>query len=401
MSIEHLDELTFIAGNEQVFLSPPKEPFSPLVIEFLDELSKRILNSSSAKAFSDLITVAFYCRKGNIKKIQEQHGRSVGSMGRGLALHIAPSNVPMNFAYSLIFGLVSGNCNLVRLPSENYKQVSLFCEIYNEIIKLDKYQKISASNSIVTFSRDSLFLRNNASCFDLRVIWGGDKTVQSMRQYAWTASSKEIAFFDRYSLAIFDVDTILNMNGEQMSHLCGQFYNDTFLIDQNACSSPSLVYWYGKPDKAIKARFRFWSMLAEIVDSRYHLSMVGYIDKQVALLKKLEIYEIEWSIEKFGNSIITAWQENIHSFNDKLKIPLGFFAECSGTSLAPIIENANRKYQTLTQIGVNAKEIQETIIKSGAKGIDRIVPVGQALAMSTFWDGMDLIKEMTRIISIS
>ena len=28
-----------------------------------------------------------------------------------------------------------------------------------------------------------------------------------------------------------------------------KFYNDTYLVDQNACSSPHLILWLGKQDK--------------------------------------------------------------------------------------------------------------------------------------------------------
>ena len=42
-------------------------------------------------------------------------------IGCGLALYISPSNVPMNFAYSLVFGLLSGNNNPIR-PSKKHIQ---------------------------------------------------------------------------------------------------------------------------------------------------------------------------------------------------------------------------------------------------------------------------------------
>ena len=50
-------------------------------------------------------------------------------MGRGTVLHITPSNVPTNFAYSMVFGLLSGNNNIIRLPSKNFLQVKILCEI--------------------------------------------------------------------------------------------------------------------------------------------------------------------------------------------------------------------------------------------------------------------------------
>ena len=56
-------------------------------------------------------------------------------IGRGLAYHIAPSNIPINFAYSLVFGLLSGNTNIVRLSSKNFIQIKLLCDLFFKILK--------------------------------------------------------------------------------------------------------------------------------------------------------------------------------------------------------------------------------------------------------------------------
>ena len=45
--------------------------------------------------------------------------------------------------------------------------------------------------------------------------------------------------------------SVLNLNelskkNEEIIKICNGFYNDTFLVDQNACSSPHLIYWVGK-----------------------------------------------------------------------------------------------------------------------------------------------------------
>jgi len=39
-------------------------------------------------------------------------------------------------------------------------------------------------------------------------------------------------------------------------------------------------------------------------------------------------------------------------------------------------------------------------IKNRLDGIDRIVPIGQALDINFFWDGYDINKILTRIIDI-
>ena len=55
------------------------------------------------------------------------------SVGWGTLLHITPSNIPINFAYSFVMGLLSGNSNIVRLPSRLYPQIDLLLKLLTNL----------------------------------------------------------------------------------------------------------------------------------------------------------------------------------------------------------------------------------------------------------------------------
>ena len=55
-------------------------------------------------------------------------------LGRGIVFHIAPSNVPVNFAFSLAAGLLAGNKNIVRIPSKDFPQVRIICTEINNLL---------------------------------------------------------------------------------------------------------------------------------------------------------------------------------------------------------------------------------------------------------------------------
>ena len=59
----------------------------------------------------------------------------------------------------------------------------------------------------------------------------------------------------------------------------------------------------------------------------------------------------------------------------------------------------NNKFQTLTYFGIK-KDKLEAFAKSNLLGIDRIVPIGQALEISLVWDGYDINKTLTRVVDI-
>jgi len=60
----------------------------------------------------------------------------------------------------------------------------------------------------------------------------------------------------------------------------------------------------------------------------------------------------------------------------------------------------NSKYQTITYFGLNPEKIRECVISKGLSGVDRIVPVGEALNIDTTWDGYNLLETLSRIVVI-
>ena len=65
-----------------------------------------------------------------------------------------------------------------------------------------------------------------------------------------------------------------------------------------------------------------------------------------------------------------------------------------------IAKYINNKYQTLTYFGLNKSTLSQFILSNQVSGIDRIVPIGQALEMSFYWDGYDLNKILSRIVDV-
>ena len=81
--------------------SKPLVSFNSLACNFLNELSRELIKDKTAKKFSDIISFAFWCRNSNIKILKEKFYDNNLRVGLGLVFHITPSNVPVNFAFSL------------------------------------------------------------------------------------------------------------------------------------------------------------------------------------------------------------------------------------------------------------------------------------------------------------
>ena len=76
----------------------------------------------------------------------------------------------------------------------------------------------------------------------------------------------------------------------------------------------------------------------------------------------------------------------------------GFFFETEDNSLVKFANIVNSKYQTVTYFGIDPEKIVNAVIHNGLRGVDRVVPVGQALNMDTLWDGFDLIECLSRTL---
>jgi hypothetical protein len=241
--------LSNLAGSlADDFVPVVNQPYSEIVIDFLNDISQYLRNDKTASAYSDVISFAFWCRRANVSALRaafvlEESQRGAYRVGRGVIFHIAPSNVPVNFAFSFVFGLLAGNSNIVRVPSKLFPQTEIICRAIAAVMSVEKYQLIRKSNSFVRYERDDKITEKFSAKAQCRIIWGGDNTIQNIRKFQIAPNGVEITFADRYSLSLINADTICESDDAAIENLANNFYNDTYVIDQNACSSPHLILW--------------------------------------------------------------------------------------------------------------------------------------------------------------
>ena len=133
-------DIEYLVGSKKI-RNKTITPYNNIICNFLSDLSKELNLSEESKVYPDIKTLAFWCRKKNIEKFKNQFKSNESRLGLGLLFHITPSNIPTNFAYSLVFGLVTGNSNVIKVPSQNFEQVKIICNI--------KGRKISQHNFLL------------------------------------------------------------------------------------------------------------------------------------------------------------------------------------------------------------------------------------------------------------
>ena len=384
---------------DEVLKSKPIEPFSTETIDFLNDVSKKLTKHKETREYPDVTTFAFYCRRGNISLLKQKylivkHFR----LGRGIIFHISPSNVPVNFAYSLISGMLSGNLNIVRVPSKEFKQVRLIIAAINEVGRLEKHQKIAKRIVLVRYDRNSKATEYFSSICDIRVIWGGDETITQIRKNPLPPRAFDITFADRYSLCVINADNYIDEDDKRK--VANDFYNDTYLFDQNACTAPHLLVWTGENENVAEAKKQFWQQLHDVVSTQYEVQGVIAVDKLSALYYQAanmhEIIKVEASDNLIYRVELNELDQNIENY----RCTSGYFSEYHARSLSEISSIINRKYQTLAYYGFEKEELEGVMLNEKPNGIDRIVPIGRTSEYSLTWDGFELINTLSRVIEI-
>lgn len=195
-------------------------------------------------------------------------------------------------------------------------------------------------------------------------------------------------------------NSIIQADNVGMGRLANSFYNDTYLMDQNACSSPHLIVWLGKGDVLTKAKQRFWDSVYEVTASKYDLQPVNAVDKYMLLCENgIELNNIT-SSKKHGNYLYRIELDSLPDNMDAFRGKYGYFYEYNAQNMNSIAHIINTKYQTLTYFGLDKAQLLDFVVTNRLSGIDRIVPIGSALDIGVIWDGYDIVGSLSRIIDI-
>lgn len=392
-----VNDIEWILGNENIKVCP-LQPYSDIVIEFLDDLSKDLRKKAISESMTDVMSLAFWCRKSNVHKMKSRASDYNTSIGRGLVFHITPSNVPVNFAFSYFFGLLSGNANIVRVPTKDWKQIDVIIATIQENLNKQKYQPIKESTAFVKYSHNKLINDKFSAIADVRIIWGGDEAIKSIRMSTLKSKGIEVVFADRYSVGFLDSESILNATDDELGKLAENFYNDTYLMDQNACSTPHLILWTG--NNSSKAKVRFWNNVAK-KSEKYGLEPIKSVDKYTDLCIASMSEDIDITdVKMYTNLLYTIELNSLPEDISILRGRFGMFYQYDITNCEELAPYVTERLQTVLYYGVCKEQFADMIYNNKLRGIDRVVPFGNSLDMNEYWDGYDIIGQLSRRIKI-
>ena len=389
--------INYCVGNIDILSQMAQVPAMPVyseqVVDFFSKLSIKLLKDKRTKKYPDILSYAFWIRRSSLEQEREKHLSWKDRIGRGVTFHIAPSNVPVNFVVSMTSAMLAGNACVIRISNKEFPQVGIVCDNIKQLLE-DEFYDLKQYICIVRYEHNDDINQVISEMCDVRIIWGGNNTISQIRKTTLPPRSIEMAFADRYSIAVIDADFYLEQDLEKVAK---DFYTDTYYSDQNACSSPRMVIWLG--EKKYEARKKFWSKLEEIVMNEYEMKPIQAVDKFDSFCVLAANME---GVKLVGENNIVQRVE-VPQLTPKImeyKNGGGYFFEYEANELEEIVPMLSKSCQTIAYLGVEKERIQNIVRINGVRGVDRIMPVGKTMELQFIWDGYDMIETMSRVIKL-
>jgi hypothetical protein len=379
--------------------------FDTRSVDFLDGLSKLILGDRAINRRPEIAALGFWLRKAQLRKMMIEQEYLLNNpqfkvSPIGKVFHICPANVDTMFIYSMVIALLMGNKNVLRISKrmDAPHVLSLFGKL-NQLLEIEKFAIFKDYINIISYDHNEDISNFLSTAANARLIWGGDSTVKTFQAFKKAPRTKDIVFADRISMMVINSESVLNASNKEMQEFIRNFYNDSYTFDQMGCSSPQTIYFIGSDTNSQTAREKIISSLDDYLKLEY--------DADISSLASLKLNRMiddalnDNLVSHMGNSLFKLIE--LSSTSDPAVLHGcggGYFYFIDVIHINELFKLKVPKVQTITYFGISSKDRLSLIDISYGEGIDRIVPVGNALNFSNIWDGYNLFEELSRKVYV-
>jgi hypothetical protein len=382
--------------------APPTKPFAPERMDTLARLSSGILADRVLRQDPASVAVAYWLRRAQLARLAEEHARRAAAepdvlrVPVGRMLHLAPSNVDTLFIYSWALAYLCGNASVVRLSQESGIVVEALLRVIDSVASEDS--ELRASNRFVTYGHDDAITTALSAWCAHRVIWGGDATVAAIRPLPLPSHASERVFGSKYSFAVIDAASYQAAPEDDRAHVASGFFNDLFWFDQMACSSPQVVFWVGPREAAEAAAGDFERALqAEVGRRRFVSPVASAVHRRTYAFGLAVSTDVRVVLEHPG---FVGVHVRDRSALDKDVCGGGLIRHVAVSGLPEVLAFIDEGDQTVTHWGFGGDALHDFAAGAGVRGLDRLVPIGEALAFDVVWDGFHLIDDALRRVRV-
>ena len=377
--------------------------FDDRTVGFLNSLSLQILKDAELRSLPAFVALAYWLRKANIETLRNPANVNIGNKQSiirqplGIVFHVCPSNVDTIFLYSLAISLLAGNKNVLRVSNRMESHaLNILFNIINQTIAIGDEAIFKSYITVAAYGHDEEINHYMSSHADARILWGGDKTVQLFKSFTTLPRCRDIAFPDRLSFSIIKAESILQSDEKTLKETCRLLYNDAYVFDQLGCSSPQIIFFLGKEEANNKASGLLYNGLHQWAKEKYMSDLGALASLKLNQLTNDAIEDKISGSKRETNLLFFAELNNV-SEQSLNSCGGGYFYTKNIESISQLSGFISKKIQTAGYFGLDENELELLSQMAAGKGVDRIVPIGQALAFNNYWDGYHLLEQLTHL----
>jgi len=312
----------------------------------------------------------------------------------GVVGHWPAGNIEIQPFLSMTCSLLGGNAALVRIPSG---LVDLTQEVMEKLTDNDSGELLTRRIFMAAFDHDRQDLQEAmAKAVDGAMIWGGEEAILRIRALPFPHWARLAVFGPRISVAAMDAGAWCN--SDQQDSWCRRIARDVWQFDQQACSSPQVLFLERKPDESTA---QFLAVLRRAFEIENQAHPRGTIPG--ALTSAICRGRASWLMEDTAHKAIFPkgpdWTLLLGSGSD-LPHPIQgkTLTVLEVDNLGDPVSKFEGNVQTLGLGIADAQKEKDLTLLAGKRGVDRIVKLGQMHAFVPPWDGVDLIRPMVRMV---
>lgn len=378
------------------------KPFDDRIVSFFDHLSKAILSNKEINKIPEIVSLAFWLRKANLNKMKDENSHLINNnlfkiSPRGIVFHICPANVDTMFIYSMAVSVLIGNKNILRISNRmDAPQILFLFDLLNK--NIEQFPEFISYINIIKYDHDdeiSKFISEKAA---VRIIWGGDQTIEKFKKITSSPLTKDIVFPDRISILCIGSEAYNLLSKDEENNFVKHFYNDAYTFDQKGCSSPQSIFVIGEEKCNELCIKKMQSTLPEYIEEKYEIDVASIASLKLNYIVDEAIENNGFTIK--GNNFATFILRDCQTPFLKHTCGGGIFNVYSISDVDKLKEYIIPKLQTISYFGLDSDNFQRLQDLSNGEGVDRIVPIGSALEFYYLWDGYNLFDELSKKVFI-
>ena len=312
----------------------------------------------------------------------------------GVIGHWPAGNVEIQPMLSMTCALLGGNAALIRVPRDLKDLTRILME---KLCDSDSCGIVTRRIFFAAFSHDRRDLHEAmAQAVDGAMIWGGQESVSQVRSLPFRHWVRLAVFGPRLSVAAMDAGAW--SDPVQRDSWCLRLARDVWQFDQQACSSPQVLFLEKTPRHATR---EFIACLAKAFETENRAHPRRAIE--AALTSTIAQARASWLVTDTAHAAVFPnrpdWTLLLGS-GSELPQPIQgrTLMILEVDDLLDPIAKFDGNVQTLG-IGMSDPQKERELTElAGRRGVDRIVKLGRMHAFAPPWDGVDLIRPMVRMV---